>query len=56
MKLLVAKDLGQCIVNTQTIPLRVIDNCETIVGSIKQTHRSCAKHGGTEMTLEIKVR
>lgn len=50
-----AKYLGQCIVNTQTIPLRVIDNCETIVGGIKQTHTSCAKNGGTEMALEIKV-
>lgn len=49
-----AKDLGQFRVNIQTIPLRVIDNCETIVGSIKQTHESFAKNGGTEMDLEIK--
>lgn len=52
---IIARDLGQCIVNTQTVLLRVMDNCETIVGSIKQTPKSCAKNGRTEMPLEMQV-
>lgn len=41
-----AKNLAQCTVSTQTIPMGVIESREITIGSIKQTHTSCAKYDG----------